>query len=52
MQSSSTNKKMKRKNIDLSPEVFKSLSIMAAEAGKDLKNFIQDKLAELAKKRK
>ncbi len=40
---------MKRKNIDLTPEVFRSLSIMAAEAGKDLKNFIQDKLSEIAK---
>lgn len=38
-----------KKLIDLDPEVAKVLKIQATEVGKDLKNYIQDHLRELAK---
>ena len=40
-----------RKNIDIDPDTFRLLSVQAAHAGKDLKNFIQDHLIRLAKKK-
>jgi len=40
-----------RKNIDIDPDTFRALSIQAAQAGKDLKNFIQDHLVKIAKKK-
>lgn len=41
-----------KKLIDIPEEnnIFRDLKILAAKAGKDLKNFIQEKLIELVKK--
>lgn len=41
---------MIRKNIDLSPEAVKILSIQAVEKGSNFKNHVQSILEELAKK--
>lgn len=38
-----------RKNIDLSDEVVKALSIQAIENGTNFKNYVEGKLEELAK---
>lgn len=38
-----------RKNIDLSDEAVKSLSIQAIENGTNFKNYVEVKLEELAK---
>lgn len=38
-----------RKNIDLSDEVVKALSIQAIENGTNFKNYVEAKLEELAK---
>jgi hypothetical protein len=39
----------KRKNIDLSEETFRSLSVLAAANGKNLKTYIENILEEEAK---
>ncbi len=39
----------RRKNIDIEPDVFKTLSIAAMEAGKSLKAYIEDLLRIKAK---
>jgi len=41
-------KPVKRKIIDLKPETFRSLSIMAAKQGTNLKHFIETTLDEIA----
>lgn len=38
-----------RKNIDLSDEAVKALSIQAIESGTNFKNYVESKLEELAK---
>jgi hypothetical protein len=38
-----------RKNIDLSNEAVKALSIQAIESGTNFKNYVEAKLEELAK---
>ncbi len=38
-----------RKNIDLSDEAVKALSIQAIENGTNFKNYVESKLEELAK---
>jgi uncharacterized protein YicC (UPF0701 family) len=38
-----------RKLIDIPDEVLQDLKILAVKEGKDLKNFIQDKLIEISK---
>jgi|WetSurMetagenome_2_1015567.scaffolds.fasta_scaffold775307_2 hypothetical protein len=43
-------KSKKRKNVDLTQEDFRALSIMAAANGQNLKSFIEDLLAREAKK--
>ncbi len=41
-----------RKNIDLSDEAVKALSIQAIENGTNFKNYVQDKLEELSREGK
>ena len=41
-----------RKNIDLSDETVKALSIQAIENGTNFKNYVESKLEELSKERK
>lgn len=41
-----------KKIIDIPDEIVKDLKILAVNANKDLKNFIQDKLKALVKKQK
>ncbi len=41
-----------RKNIDIKEPDVEPLKIMAAKAGKDLKNYIQDELTEHVKNNK
>ncbi|MBO7498210.1 MAG: hypothetical protein IKQ59_06345 [Prevotella sp.] len=43
-----TVKPTKRKIINLKPETFRSLSIMAAKQGTNLKHFIETTLDEIA----
>lgn len=40
-----------RKNIDIDSPTFRALSIMAAEAGTNLKKFIEEQLVHISKKR-
>lgn len=42
----------KRKNIDLNPNTFRTLSIMAASKGTNLKHFIEDILDKVAEENK
>lgn len=44
-----TNMVKMRKNIDLSDEAVKALSIQAIENGTNFKNYVEAKLEELAK---
>lgn len=47
--SSSSLVNKKRKNIDLSPETFRALSVLASANGKNLKAFIENLLDNEAK---
>lgn len=44
-----TNKTAKRKVIDIKPDTFRSLSVMAASRGTNLKHFIETSLDEMAR---
>lgn len=47
-----TKQATKRKNIDIKEATFKELSYMAIDADKDLKNFIEETLDQIAEKNK
>ncbi len=47
METTANSTKLKRKIIDIKPETFRSLSLLAASRGTNLKRFIEESLDEL-----